>query len=142
MLWFFHIRVRRNKIITDKHLMHVSSSTAVQFFPIFTKNFFLVRVNLYLDHKSTWTKVDLEFRSKNIILNRQTATKRYFESDFTTIEAVLIKYSLKIIYKRIKCIYFNNYFYKIKKESIILKNDNRESRFLCIWVYFNRIWFS
>ena len=34
-LWFFHIGVLRNKIMTDKHLIHAPSSTAVQFFPIF-----------------------------------------------------------------------------------------------------------
>ena len=86
-MWIFFttsrllVWVLRNKIMTDRHLIHVPSSTAVQFFAIFTANdFWFEWISTgYLYHKSTWLRVDLEFRSRNIIFNHQTTTKRYFD---------------------------------------------------------------
>ena len=60
-------------------------------------------MNLYRDHKSTWVRVDHEFRSKHIIFSRKITTKRYFdrfEDHLSGFNQIFSKY----IYKVIKCI--------------------------------------
>ena len=106
---FFHIGVLRNKIMTDKHLIQVPSSTAVQFFLslLFScSSEFIFSPLIHLDQSRSWILFKKYYFGPPNDHNKIFRVR--FHDHYSGFDQIFIK----SIYKCIKCIYFNNCFYK------------------------------